>query len=57
MYVVLLQCTLFSLFIVTWKTKMREEKLSLHLPGVHLELLSFGHIQDQLNFQETLAII
>lgn len=57
MYVVLLQCTLFSLFIVTWKTKMQEEKLSRHLPGVHLELLSFGHIQDQLNFQETLAII
>lgn len=54
MYVVHLQCTWFSLFIVTCRTKVQGEK---HLPCVHLELPSFGHIQDKLNFQETLDVI
>lgn len=46
-----------ALFIITLKTKVQERKVSQHLHGVHLELLSFGHIQDKLNFQETLDIV
>lgn len=48
----------FLLFIVTLKTKVQEKKkVSQHLHSVHLELPSFGHIQDKLNFQENLDII
>lgn len=40
------------------KTKVQEKKkVSQHLHSVHLELPSFGHIQDKLNFQENLDII
>lgn len=47
-----------AVFIITLKkTEVQERKVSQHPRGVHSELLPFGHIQDKLNFQETLDIV